>query len=353
MAKSKKIRNAQSKAAGGMGIAEMKSISNAEAKPQPAESLIVDDRFGHEIVMLPIEQITPNDYNPNKMSSALFDELARDMEETGVLSAIVVAKKEDGSGYEIIDGEHRYEIARLKDLKQIPCIIVKGKLAESRDERIFETMRMNTLRGQVDYKKLKDVVKELSEKHGIGEIAERLLFADEQQLLSLIEDVRTTLPSEEMRKEFDRAKADLKTVDDLTLLIKRLFSKYGDTLEYGYMFLDYGGKDSIWIRISNRQEYRKLAACIEKVKTYGVTADSAVVTLLTEGLTDAFFEAHKGVLTPALNTATQDDAYMTDIDDEDVATDNELADTEQMSENPAVDMAAGIDDLDTDEDDEE
>jgi len=306
MTKAKKTKQQEHPAVDSKGGGQMKSISN--------QTLIVDDRYGHEITMLPIEKIVPNDYNPNKMSSQFFDELARDMEETGVLSAILVCPREDGM-YEIIDGEHRFEIAKLKDLREVPCIIAKGKLAENRDERIFTTMRMNTLRGQTDYRKLKEVVKELAERHDMSTIAERLLYADEHQLRALIDEVRTTLPSEEMRKEFDKAKNDLKTVDDLTLLIKRLFTKYGDTLEYGYMFLDYGGKDSIWIRISNKQEFKKLAGCISKVRDYGVTADSAVVTLITEGMTDEFFTTHKDKLVPAAKDEKPDTAYLDGVDD--------------------------------------
>lgn len=48
---------------------------------------------------------------------------------------------------------------------------------------------------------------------------------------ALIDDTRESLPPE-MRKEFDKAKEEIKTVDDLSLVLNRLFTKYGSTLPY-------------------------------------------------------------------------------------------------------------------------
>ena len=41
-----------------------------------------------------------------------------------------------------------------------------------------------------------------------------------------------------------------------------MFSRFGNTLDYGYMVLDYGGKDSIWLRMSS--ETRKAVLALGK-----------------------------------------------------------------------------------------
>jgi hypothetical protein len=83
-----------------------------------------------------------------------------------------------------------------------------------------------------------------------------------------------------MKKEFDAAKDEIKTVDDLTTLLNRLFTKYGDTLPANFMILDFGGKEHIWVRLSKKQFkliQDKARVCLE----LGVTFDSVISHVLT------------------------------------------------------------------------
>jgi len=42
-----------------------------------------------------------------------------------------------------------------------------------------------------------------------------------------------------------------------------MFTKYGDTLPYGYMILDYGQKESVWLRM--RPDVRKAVGTLGKL----------------------------------------------------------------------------------------
>ena len=112
------------------------------------------------------------------------------------------------------------------------------------------------------------------------DIAHNLGFADEEEFDHLIQSARDSLPTAEMKKEFDAAKDEIKTVDDLTTLLNRLFTKYGDTLPANFMILDFGGKEHIWVRLSKKQFkliQDKARVCLE----LGVTFDSVISHVLT------------------------------------------------------------------------
>ena len=81
-----------------------------------------------EVLQIPVDQITPNDWNPNELSDVMFNRLVEDMRTIGFLQPLLVVPQEDGK-YRIIDGEHRFECARLLDMEEIPCVLVEGELA--------------------------------------------------------------------------------------------------------------------------------------------------------------------------------------------------------------------------------
>ena len=178
-----------------------------------------------QIVMVPIELIVPNEWNPNELSDAMFNRLVSDMEELGFLQPLLLTPLEDGK-FRIVDGEHRYEGAKLLDHTEVPAVILAGEFAKDETKQKLQTMRMNMIRGVVDKRKLMALVTDLATRMPIEEVAEGMAFDDIDGLRALIDDTRASLPPE-MRKEFDKAKEEIKTVDDLSLLLNRLFTKYG------------------------------------------------------------------------------------------------------------------------------
>lgn len=243
-----------------------------------------------EIVKIPAEKIHANEWNPNELSDAMFNRLVSDVQNIGFLQPVLVTPEQDGT-YRIIDGEHRYECAKLLDMPEIPCVVVSGEFAEDETKQKFQTMRMNMIRGNVDKRKLAALVSDLTTKLPIEEIAEGFAYDDVDSLRALIEDTRKSLPAE-MRQEFDKAKEEIKTVDDLSLVLNRLFTKYGSTLPYNYMILDFGGKEHIWVRMPSKDalmEVRKHAAL---ARDNDVTFSSLVLKAFEECCTKEFIENH-------------------------------------------------------------
>lgn len=88
---------------------------------------------------LPIEQLQPNDYNPNVMTDDEFEEFTAEVKHLGKLPKPVVVRP-NGTGYVIIDGEHAWRAAQEVGLDNVPCEIIQA------DD--FEAMRQTYKRNQ-------------------------------------------------------------------------------------------------------------------------------------------------------------------------------------------------------------
>jgi len=76
-------------------------------------------------------------------------------------------------------------------------------------------------------------------------------------------EIKASLP-DELAKKLDKVKDQIKTIDDLSIVLNRLYNEYGDTLEYGFMIIGYGGKDSLWVR-ADKQLWDVIKPLSEKV----------------------------------------------------------------------------------------
>lgn len=260
-----------------------------------SNAIVLDAEKNIRFELIRTESIEANPWNANLLSNKLFDKLSRELETTGFIQPIHVVPTEDGK-YRIIDGEQRYTAAKLLDMRQIPCIVSENdRLVSNEDQQKFATMVANNLRGKWDKRKLREMIEDLATRFTLDELTENMAFEDEDYLAELILDARASLPSEEMKREFDKAREEIQTVDDLSALLNRLFTHYGETLEYGYMVLDYGGKDHLWVRLNTKQDFQRARQAAQFVREYGYTFSSALIALF-DMLDERFLEERADIL---------------------------------------------------------
>jgi ParB/RepB/Spo0J family partition protein len=92
-----------------------------------------------QTILLSVESLKPNDYNPNQLSTAEFAELVTEVRHLGKLPKPVIVRPH-GDEYTIVDGEHGWRAACEVGLEKIPCEVMEVDN--------FEAMRQTYKRNQ-------------------------------------------------------------------------------------------------------------------------------------------------------------------------------------------------------------
>ena len=143
---------------------------------------IKKDNFGfknpvEEVLMIDIDKVEPNDYNPNSMNEYDLELLYLSIKEDGYTQPIVTYYDDKKDKYIIVDGYHRYFVAkRYKDIRErnnnkIPIVVIKKDLSD----RMASTVRHNRARGSHSVIGMSELVyKMLEQKQTDEEIVEKL-----------------------------------------------------------------------------------------------------------------------------------------------------------------------------------
>lgn len=150
--------------------------------------------------MVDIGKIRPNKYNPNVMDEKVFEQTRKNVLKEGLVGAITCRedKKEKGK-YIIIDGEHRWKIAKSLGYTKMPIIVLERKLSDA----MISTINFNKLRGEFDTLRLATVIHELNKTYSMKELEDRLGYTLDElnglEKLSKIDfdDIEKDLASEE------------------------------------------------------------------------------------------------------------------------------------------------------------
>jgi len=153
-----------------------------------------------EIVQIKISLIAPNDYNPNVVPEDTRTKLKAEIAERGMCEPILVRKR--GDGYEIVDGEHRWQICKELGWQEIPCIIQDYDDKEAK----IKTLQLNYMRGSAVPIKLAYLIHDLNKEIKLEDLVKRLPYEEVQlmdslELLKLPEGLAKTLELEAMKEE--------------------------------------------------------------------------------------------------------------------------------------------------------
>jgi ParB family chromosome partitioning protein len=172
-----------------------------EPVPQPAPS-------ASGLLEIPIDQISPNPYQPRKtFNEASIEELARSVREHGIVQPLVVTRS--GDRYKLIAGERRFRAAQKAGLATVP-VVVKGDLTEGDALQIalienIQREDLNPIEEAVAYHQLHEefglTQEEISKRVG----KERSTVANFLRLLKLPESVKKMLAAGQLSMGHARA----------------------------------------------------------------------------------------------------------------------------------------------------
>lgn len=128
------------------------------------------------------DEVTANDYNPNKVAPPEMELLRLSIESDGFTQPIVVWANE--GKYEVIDGFHRHLVGKEMGLSHLPCVVV-NESSTGRNDRIASTIRHNRARGKHQISSMSDIVVELSKRNWSDKRIAKELGMDADEVLRL------------------------------------------------------------------------------------------------------------------------------------------------------------------------
>lgn len=119
----------------------------------------------YNVIPVPIEKITANDYNPNSVAPPEMALLETSIWEDGYTQPVVTVYDAANDMYVVVDGFHRY--LTLKNSKRIlereqgllPCVVLDKDVSD----RMASTIRHNRARGSHNIELMSTIVSELVE----------------------------------------------------------------------------------------------------------------------------------------------------------------------------------------------
>ena len=130
-------------------------------------------------LILPVKNLRRNIWNYNEMDEVAMEKLKGTIAFDGFVQDIIVFEPDDfdeNGQYEIIDGEHRWFVAKELGMAEVPCKNL-GKLQLERAKAL--TIKLNELSGRPDTERLALIVSELVQQD-FGEIVSTLPFDEEE-----------------------------------------------------------------------------------------------------------------------------------------------------------------------------
>ena len=173
-----------------------------------------------------IDQLRPSRFQPRRdFSEAALGELARSIQEQGILQPIVVVARGDGS-FEIVAGERRWRAARLSGLERVPIVIREHtsdrELLELALVENLQREDLNALEAAEAYARLREEFQLTQEQIADRVGKERATVANSLRLLKLSSQVKDKVRSGELSAGHARALLALSAVDDQEQLAEEI-----------------------------------------------------------------------------------------------------------------------------------
>jgi len=161
----------------------------------------------YNVIAVPIEKVTSNDYNPNSVAPPEMALLETSIWEDGYTQPVVTVYDSDTDTYVVVDGFHRYCILRdsdrIREREQgmLPVVVLDTQM----HDRMASTIRHNRARGSHNIELMSTIVAELVEMgKGDAWICKHIgMSPDELLRLKQITGVAALFQNQDFSKSWD------------------------------------------------------------------------------------------------------------------------------------------------------
>jgi len=228
------------------------------------------------LLMVSPDDLIPDESNPNQMDEATFDQLVEEIREQGFDEPILVREHPTMKGkYQIGSGHHRTKAASVLGLPSIPVIV---KNWDDRELKVALAKR-NALRGSLNREKMVALYRELSKGKDAVQVQREMGFTNQKAFEKMYDEAAKDLPPKQ-KAQLAKAKESIKSVDDLSSVLNRIFKEAGSELDHGYMVFSWGGKNHHYFQIGDDTE-KKLQMILAHCEQEGIVYTDFVQSIVT------------------------------------------------------------------------
>jgi ParB family transcriptional regulator, chromosome partitioning protein len=184
--------------------------------PPPIATAIVDG------FRAKIEELHPNRSQPRtRFDDATLNELAQSIKDMGVLEPILVRKRAQGGGYEIVAGERRWRAAQRAGLHEVPVFVRELTESKAYEAALVENLQREDLNPLETARAFQRLMKDHSHtQESLAQLIgkDRSTVANALRLLKLPESVTDLIESKELSEGHGRAllgAGDIATIQKL------------------------------------------------------------------------------------------------------------------------------------------
>jgi ParB family transcriptional regulator, chromosome partitioning protein len=167
---------------------------------------------GTGVETVDIDLIVPNPQQPRThFATEALEELAQSIREHGVLQPIIVTQQRSDMGvttYQLIAGERRVQAARIAGVERMPVVVKEAADEQLLELALVENLQredLNPLEEAAAFKRLADEFSMTQEQISQRVGRSRVAVANTLRLLTLEEDIRTSVASGQITEGHARA----------------------------------------------------------------------------------------------------------------------------------------------------
>ena len=180
----------------------------------------------------------------------------------------------------IIGGEHRWKVARVKGMIELPCFV-----HEDWDEtkQKLKTVRNNLIGGSLDQRKFTALVKSLDDSVDISQMPDLFGFDNAKEFEKYLLKDKDTRDKSFIDGLVDESKKEKFAVDSLTDIISTIFSECGATIDQNYLFFAFKGSLQMAL-LCDKDTWASVQLMVNRLRETGETATSFIKTAIDDNL---------------------------------------------------------------------
>jgi len=237
-------------------------------------------------VSIPLKEIFKFPGNPNVQDSNTFANLVEEIAEDGFEEPLIVVPRENIEpgleGFYVVSGNHRLLALKKLGFQEVDCVVHEDWDA---DQARIKVVKRNQMRGSPDPDKFSKLVSHLTE-YTHDQLADAMGFRDIDEFAEVYRTKDSAVEVDDAGRHYENL------IDGMKLILNRMFSDYGESVPYGFMYFLWGKKIHMAI-MASRKTKKHINRIALECNRYGIDFNKVLGTVLEAGIASVKFHEYE------------------------------------------------------------